>query len=143
MVCSFRCPGQARKSMKPGQAMAGAPVLTSPPGVFNLPPKSRSANSMKGLTMRFDKFTLKVQEALQEAQGRAGKYGPQALDAEHLLFSFLKQPEGIASEILRKLGSDPRRIEGELRKTMEILPKVEGGGGQTYIPPSLTRIPDP
>ncbi|MBU2054196.1 MAG: ATP-dependent chaperone ClpB [Proteobacteria bacterium] len=92
--------------------------------------------------MRFDKFTLKVQEALQEAQGLAGQYGHQALDAEHLLVSFLKQPEGIASEILRKLGADPRRIEGELRKTMEILPKVEGAGGQTYITPRLNRILD-
>jgi len=93
--------------------------------------------------MRFDKFTLKVQEALQEAQGLAGQYGHQALDAEHLLVSFLKQPEGIAAEILRKLGADPHRIEGELRKALEKQPKVEGGAsGQTYITPRLNRILD-
>ena len=61
--------------------------------------------------MRFDKFTLKVQEALQEAQGLAGQYGHQALDVEHLFVSFLKQPEGIVSDILKKLGADPGRIE--------------------------------
>jgi len=37
--------------------------------------------------MRFDKFTLKVQEALQEAQTLAGSLGHQAIDVEHLLLS--------------------------------------------------------
>ncbi len=93
--------------------------------------------------MRFDKFTLKVQEALQEAQGLAGQYGHQALDVEHLLVSFLKQPESVVSEILRKLGSDPRRIEADLRRELERRPKVEGaGGGQSYMTPRLNRVLD-
>ena len=93
--------------------------------------------------MRFDKFTLKVQESLQEAQGLAGQYGHQALDVEHLLVSLLKQPESTASEIFKKLGADPRRIETDLRKALEKLPKVEGGGGgQTYISTRLNRVLD-
>jgi ATP-dependent Clp protease ATP-binding subunit ClpB len=93
--------------------------------------------------MRFDKFTLKVQEAIQEAQGLAGQSGHQALDVEHLLVSFLKQPEGIVSAILKKLGVDPRRIEGEVRKSLEKLPRIEGAAaGQTYISPRLNRILD-
>ena len=64
--------------------------------------------------MRFDKFTLKVQEAIQEAQSLAGQQGHQALDVEHLFVSLLKQPEGIVSEIIKKLGADPRRIEAEV-----------------------------
>ncbi|MBU0575646.1 MAG: AAA family ATPase, partial [Proteobacteria bacterium] len=93
--------------------------------------------------MRFDKFTLKVQESLQEAQGLAGQYGHQALDVEHLLVSLLKQPESTASEIFKKLGADPRRIEADLRKALEKLPKVEGGGGgQTYISSRLNRVLD-
>jgi len=93
--------------------------------------------------MRFDKFTLKVQEALQEAQGLAGQYGHQALDVEHLFVSFLKQQDGIVSDILRKLGADPRRIESEVRKTLEKLPKIEGAtGGQTYMTPRLNRVLD-
>ena len=66
--------------------------------------------------MRFDKFTLKVQEAIQEAQSLAGQQGHQALDVEHLFVSLLKQPEGIVSEIIKKLGADPRRIEAETRR---------------------------
>ena len=98
---------------------------------------------MKGVSMRFDKFTLKVQEAIQEAQGLASQYGHQALDVEHLFVSLLKQPEGITSEIIKKLGADPRRIEGEVRKALERLPKVEGvTGGQTYMTPRLNKILD-
>ncbi len=93
--------------------------------------------------MRFDKFTLKVQEALQEAQGAASQMGHQALDVEHLFLSLLKQPEGIVSEIVRKLGPDPRRIEAEIRKALDRLPKVEGAsGGQVYITPRLNRVLD-
>ncbi len=93
--------------------------------------------------MRFDKFTLKVQEALQEAQGLAGRSGHQALEVEHLFISFLKQPEGIVSDILKRLGADPRRIEAETAKALEKIPRVEGSaGGQTYITPRLNRILD-
>jgi len=92
--------------------------------------------------MRFDKFTLKVQEALQEAQGLAAQYGHQALDVEHLFVSFLKQPEGIVSVILKKLGADPRRIEGEVRKSLEKLPSIQGAAGQSYMTPRLNRVLD-
>jgi ATP-dependent Clp protease ATP-binding subunit ClpB len=91
--------------------------------------------------MRFDKFTLKVQEGLQEAQGLASRSGHQALEAEHLLAALLKQPEGIVAEILKKLGADPRRVEGELRAALDKVPKVSGGG-QTYMTPRLNKILD-
>jgi ATP-dependent Clp protease ATP-binding subunit ClpB len=93
--------------------------------------------------MRFDKFTLKVQEALQEAQNLAKKYGNQSVDVEHLLAAFLMQPEGILGEILKKLGTDPKGIETEIRRSLEKLPKVEGAGiGQTYITPRLNKVLD-
>jgi len=93
--------------------------------------------------MRFDKFTLKVQEAIQDAQSLAAQSGHQALDVEHLFVSLLKQPEGIVSEILKKLGTDPQRIEAELRKALGKLPRVEGAaGGQTYMTPRLNKLLD-
>ncbi len=91
--------------------------------------------------MRFDKFTLKVQEALQETQELAGKYGHQAIDAEHLLVVFLKQKEGIVGSIIGKLGIDARNIEQELTRHLERLPRVEGGG-QIYITQRLNKIFD-
>ena len=93
--------------------------------------------------MRFDKFTLKVQEALQEAQSLANKYGHQAIDVEHLLASLLKQPEGITAEILKKLGTEPRAVENEITKVLEKQPRVEGAGtGQTYMAPRLNKLLD-
>jgi ATP-dependent Clp protease ATP-binding subunit ClpB len=93
--------------------------------------------------MRFDKFTLKVQEALQDAQSVAHKYGHQAVDVEHLLSSLIRQPEGITSEIFKKLGADPKAVENEITKVLEKLPRVEGAGtGQTYISPRLNKLLD-
>lgn len=93
--------------------------------------------------MRFDKFTLKVQEALQEAQSLANKYGHQAIDVEHLLAALLVQPEGITSDILKKTGVDPKSVEDEIKKSLGKLPKVEGSGtGQAYITPRLKKVFD-
>ena len=93
--------------------------------------------------MRFDKFTLKVQEAIQDAQTLTNSYGQQGIDVEHLLLAFLKQPEGIVGEIIKKLGVDPRHIEGEIKRALEGLPKVEGAGtGQPYITPRLNKVMD-
>lgn len=61
--------------------------------------------------MRFDKFTLKVQEALQEAQSLSGSLGHQAIEPEHLLVCFLRQEEGIVGAVLNKLNAQPRRID--------------------------------
>jgi ATP-dependent Clp protease ATP-binding subunit ClpB len=93
--------------------------------------------------MRFDKFTLKVQEALQEAQSLANKHGHQVIEVEHLLASLLKQPEGIIGEILRKLGADPKAVEKEMMKALEKQPRIEGvGTGQTYIGQRLNKVLD-
>ncbi|MBI4634136.1 MAG: ATP-dependent chaperone ClpB [Deltaproteobacteria bacterium] len=93
--------------------------------------------------MRFDKFTLKVQEALQEAQTLAGSYGHQGIEPEHLLAALLEQPEGIAGDIVKKLGADPKRLGNEGRKALDNLPKVTGaGGGQSYITPRLNKVMD-
>ena len=90
--------------------------------------------------MRFDKFTLKVQEALQEAQTLANKYRHSGIDVEHLLLALLQQPEGIVSATLKKLGAEPVNIMGELEKSLGRLPKVEGA--QVGITPRLNKLLD-
>jgi ATP-dependent Clp protease ATP-binding subunit ClpB len=93
--------------------------------------------------MRFDKFTLKVQEAIQEAQTLAGHYGHQGIDVEHLLFAFLEQQEGMVGSILKKLGTDPGAMAHEVKKALERLPRVEGSGlSQPGITPRLNRVLD-
>ena len=90
--------------------------------------------------MRFDKFTLKVQEALQEAQSLANRYGNPAIDPEHMIYALLAQPEGIAGAILKKLGADPERIARELDAYIKKMPRAEGG--QTNISPRLNKLLD-
>jgi ATP-dependent Clp protease ATP-binding subunit ClpB len=90
--------------------------------------------------MRFDKFTVKVQEALQEAQSLAGKLGHQAVDMEHLLAALIRQPEGIVSAALKKLGADTRLIQREVEKALHSLPKISGGATQAYMTPRLNKV---
>jgi len=90
--------------------------------------------------MRFDKFTLKVQEALQEAQTLASKYRHPTMDVEHLLLTLLGQQEGIVGAILKKLGADPGFIASELEKSLGRLPQVEGA--QPSMTPRLNKVLD-
>ncbi len=93
--------------------------------------------------MRFDKFTLKVQEAIQEAQTLAGSYGHQAIEPEHLLVSFLRQEEGIVGAILEKLGALPSQIEQKLVGFLTKQPRVEGSAtSEAYLSGRLNKIFD-
>ncbi len=89
--------------------------------------------------MRFDKFTLKLQEAFQDAEGLAGGYGHQGIDAEHILLTLIRQPEGIVSEILKKVGAEPKQLAGEIEGILGGLPKVSGAG-QPYLTPRLNDL---
>ena len=93
--------------------------------------------------MRFDKFTLKVQEALQDAQSLAGTLGHQAIEPEHLLVSLLQQQDGIAGAILNKLNVSPQKVEQELHHDLKKQPSVGGAGtGQVYLGGRLNKLLD-
>jgi len=84
--------------------------------------------------MRFDKFTLKAQEALQEAQSVAEKYEHQQIEPEHLLLALLQQSEGIIPQVFQKLGAPIAQVVGRVDEALKKVPKVYGGGaGQAYI----------
>ncbi|MDD4357527.1 MAG: Clp protease N-terminal domain-containing protein, partial [Smithellaceae bacterium] len=93
--------------------------------------------------MRFDKFTLKVQEALQDAQSLAGTMGHQSIEPEHLLVCFLRQEDGIAGAILNKLNASPRKVEQEIDRYLKKQPSVQGTGtGQVYLGGRLNKLFD-
>ncbi|MBP7231148.1 MAG: ATP-dependent chaperone ClpB [Syntrophaceae bacterium] len=93
--------------------------------------------------MRFDKFTLKVQEALQDAQALAGRFGHQSIEPEHLLMCFLEQQDGIASAILMKLGASPQKIQQDVDQYLKKQPSVQGAGaGQVYLGGRLNKLFD-
>jgi ATP-dependent Clp protease ATP-binding subunit ClpB len=93
--------------------------------------------------MRFDKFTIKVQEAIQSAQSLAEGMGHQQIEPEHLLTALLNQPENILNPIFQKLGANPAQIKNLVNQQLEHIPQVSGTGlGQSYISPRLKAILD-
>jgi ATP-dependent Clp protease ATP-binding subunit ClpB len=84
--------------------------------------------------MRFDKFTIKSQELIQEAQSLASRYGHQQIEPEHLLAGMLQEADGIAGAMLRKLGASPGGVAREVTAALEKLPSISGGGlGDAYL----------
>ncbi|MFZ2630137.1 MAG: ATP-dependent chaperone ClpB [Desulfosalsimonadaceae bacterium] len=90
--------------------------------------------------MRLDKFTLKSQELIQEAQGAASKFKHQQIEPEHLLGVMLAEPDSIALSILRKIGVPPDDLIREVQKTIESLPRVEGGAAEAYISARTRKV---
>ena len=60
--------------------------------------------------IRFDKLTIKAQEALQSAQEIAQKLNHQEVDCEHVLSALIQQPDGLVRPLLEKLGANPDAI---------------------------------
>ena len=93
--------------------------------------------------MRFDKFTIKVQEAIQSAQSLAEGMGHQQIEPEHLLTTFLNQPDNIIMPLLQKLGVNPNQVKGTVKGLLDKIPSVSGGGtGQSYLSPRLKTVLD-
>jgi len=93
--------------------------------------------------MRFDRLTLKAQEAVQEAQNIAGKLNQQEITPEHLLLALVRQEGGVAPAILKKIGANIPKIQSDLEAVLRVLPQVTGAGvGQVYISSQLNRIFD-
>ncbi len=77
--------------------------------------------------MRFDRFTIRGQEAVQEAIGVAEKNQNQQVEPEHLLAAMLEQKEGVVKPIFGKIGANVQAITGEVQAAIEKYPKVSGG----------------
>ncbi len=93
--------------------------------------------------MRWDRLTVKTQEALQEAAGLAESSGHPEVNSLHLLDALLRQQDGIAESLLRKLGTDPSSIRSELSRALGKLPKVAGQPGfQPPLGPEVGRVFD-
>lgn len=76
--------------------------------------------------MRFDKLTLKAQDAVQGAQTLASKYQHSAIDVEHVFLAMLQQDGSVTYPLLEKLDVDPARIEADLTQELSKQPAVSG-----------------
>jgi len=89
--------------------------------------------------MRFDKFTLKSQEAIGEAQNLATSRGHSQIEPAHLFCAMLAQPEGSTLPILQKIGVSPDALRNQLEAVLTHIPKVTGGA-QPQLSSALANV---
>ena len=77
--------------------------------------------------MNLNKFTIKAQEAVQEAVNRVQRQGQQAIEPEHLLSGVLKAGEQVITFLFQKLGINQQLVGSAIDAQIGSLPKVQGG----------------
>ena len=90
------------------------------------------------MEMRFDKFTIKAQEVVQEAVNTAQRNGQQTIEPVHLLAGAMAKAKDICSFLFRKLGVNAMQIETLVNSEIAHLPKVQGG--EPYLSSDTNRV---
>src|SRR5437763_8414486 len=89
------------------------------------------------MAFRFDKLTLKSQEAVQRAQALAEERGHQQLEPRHLLAALLDPDQAVVRSLLGQLGVNPTQLQRAAEEGLNALPKVTGG--EPTIGPDLRK----
>ena len=93
--------------------------------------------------IRFDKLTIKAQEALQSAQEMAQKLNHQEVDCEHMLSALIEQADGLVRPLLEKLGANPEAMLRALDDPLNRRPQVHGiDSTQVYLGKALRTALD-
>lgn len=90
--------------------------------------------------MQIDKFTIKAQEILSQAQRIASENGHQSIDDIHLMSAMLQQKDGIIIPMLKKLEVNIDDFSSKIDDALARQPKVSGQTAQIYISPELNDI---
>ncbi|MDR2900410.1 MAG: AAA family ATPase, partial [Treponema sp.] len=90
--------------------------------------------------MDIEKFTIKAQEAINEATAIAQKNDHPQVEIEHLLLALLQQEDGIVSPIIEKIGGDPHMLEQETEILIASQPKIYGEAAQMYFSSSVSKV---
>ncbi len=94
------------------------------------------------MAIRWDKFTLKAQEAIQRGNELASEHGNPELLPLHLLAALLEDKEGIVPPVLEKIGMGPQLVLNEIYQEIERLPKVSGGAAQAALSAAANQLLD-
>jgi ATP-dependent Clp protease ATP-binding subunit ClpB len=93
--------------------------------------------------MDFERYTERSRGFVQAAQALALREGHQRFTPEHVLKVLLDDPEGLAANLIKAAGGDPKRALDLIEAALARLPKVEGSGaGQLYMAPETARLFD-
>lgn len=88
--------------------------------------------------MNLEKFTIKVQEAINNAIDSTQRHGQQAIEPVHLLAGVLKAGENVTNYIFNKLGVNPDSISRSVEAEISHLPRVTGG--EPYLSSETNNI---
>src|SRR5437899_1144623 len=92
--------------------------------------------------MRIDKYTQKMQEALQAAQDLASQANHPEITNEHFLAALLDQGEGITRPLLEKIGANVDQLRERLRAELERRPKIQGAAADLRLSNELRSVLD-
>ena len=93
--------------------------------------------------MDLNKFTIKSQEALQQAQTKAIRYGHMEVDGEHLMLALLEQADGLVPSLLKRMEVPVDDFRRRLEEELERKPRISGPGvepGKVYITQRLNKL---
>jgi ATP-dependent Clp protease ATP-binding subunit ClpB len=91
------------------------------------------------MAIRWDKFTVKAQQAMQQAQERAAELGNPEVQPVHLLLALIEDREGVIPAVLEKIGVPTERLESDLHGIEEKLPRVAGASTQPGVGQALNK----
>jgi ATP-dependent Clp protease ATP-binding subunit ClpB len=94
------------------------------------------------MAIRWDKFTIKAQEAVQQANEIAGQHGNPEMLPLHLLAALLQDSEGIVAPVLAKLGVNGPALQSQITERIGRLPKVSGAAAQPHLSAAMSRVLD-
>src|SRR5499427_6771184 len=92
--------------------------------------------------MRIDRYTQKMQEALQAAQDLASQMNNSEITNEHFLSALLDQSDGIARPLLEKIGANVDQLRDRLRTELERRPKIHGAAADVRVSNELRTVLD-
>ena len=93
--------------------------------------------------MNVEKMTLRVQQALNDANLTAVKYSHQQIDIIHLFSALLEQEDGLVPNIFTKMGINIKMMKLDVASALEKMPKVSGSGSEgagPYITRDIDRV---
>jgi ATP-dependent Clp protease ATP-binding subunit ClpB len=94
------------------------------------------------MAIRWDKLTVKAQEAVQQANDVASENGNPELLPVHILAALVRDREGIVPPVLEKIGANPLAIANEAQREIDRLPKVSGAGTQPALSAAAQQLLD-
>jgi len=94
------------------------------------------------MPIRWEKLTVKSQQAMQQAQERAAEQGNPEIMPTHLLLALIEDREGVIPAVLGKIGVPTERLENSLHQIEQKLPRVAGSSAQPGVSQALNKVVD-